>query len=406
MINKSYKIRLYPNKDQEVLFNKTFGCVRKVWNVLLDKNIKGYEAHKDLSSSWKQDYNTTTLKGEYDFLSEVSAAALQQKSRDLKETYSQWFKSVTGKRKASIGYPKFKKYGVRESYRLPVKKFTILQDLNLIRLEKIGKVKCKYPASIPEDCKLISVTVSRTSSGKYYASVVTQQEQQPHLLPLTGKKVGIDIGIKDLMMLSSGHIIKNPRFLRENQSKIKKVQRCLSRKTKGSNRYLKCKRKLAKIHEMVASQREWYQHNITKAIVKDFDVISVETLSSEGMKSRYASINTSIYDTSIYELTRQLEYKSKWYGKSFIKVDKWFPSSQLCCECGVQNKEVKTLGIRNWQCSCGAEHQRDYNASVNILKQGFKDISGESLDYIRGEFIEGFNYVKELDEFIETYNLL
>ena len=401
MINKSYKIRLYPNNEQEVLLNKTFGCVRKVWNVLLDKNIKGFETSK---KNWKQDYNTTVLKAEYDFLSEVSAAAMQQKSRDLKETYSQWFKSVTGKRKASMGYPKFKKSGVRESYRLPVKKFTVLQELKLLRLEKIGKVACKYPDSIPEDCKLISVTVSRNSSGKYYASVVTQQEIPP--LPLTGKKVGIDIGIKDLMMLSSGHNVKNPRFLRESQSKIKKIQKHLSRKTKGSNRYLKCKRKLAKVHEKVASQREWFQHNITKAIVKEFDVISIETLSSEGMKSVHSPINASIYDTSIYELTRQLEYKANWYGKSFIKVDKWFPSSQLCCECDKRNKEVKNLNIRDWQCSCGTKHQRDYNASVNILKQGFKDISGESLDYIRGEFIESFNYVKELDEFIETYNLL
>lgn len=404
MINKSYKIRLYPNKEQEVLINKTFGCVRKVWNVLLDKNIKGYEAHKELSSSWKQEYNTTVLKNDYEFLSEVSAAALQQKSRDLKETYSQWFKSVTRKRKASIGYPKFKKKGVRESYRLPVKKFTVLQELKLLRLEKIGRVKCKYPDAIPEDCKLVSVTVSRNNSGKYYASVVTQQEAKT--LPLTGKKVGIDTGIKDLMMLSSGHNIKNPHFLRENQTKIKKIQKHLSRKKKGSNRYLKCKQKLAKIHEKVASQREWYQHNITKAIVSDFDVISVETLSSEGMKSKHSNINASLYDTSIYELTRQLEYKSNWYGKTFVKVDKWFPSSQLCCECGEQNKEIKNLKVRYWQCSCGAKHQRDYNASVNILKQGFKDVSGESIDYIRGEFLEDFNYVKELEEFIETYNLL
>lgn len=404
MIIKSYKIRLYPNKDQEVLLNKTFGCVRKVWNVLLDKNLKGYEASKASTTPWKQDYNTTALKPDYEFLSEVSAAALQQKSRDLKETYSQWFNSLKGKRKASIGYPKFKKYGVRESYRLPVKKFTVLQELKLLRLEKIGRVRCKYPAVIPDGCKLVSVTVRRVASGKYYASVVTQQENTP--LPLTGKKVGIDIGIKDLMMLSSGHNIKNPRFLRENQSKIKKIQKHLSRKTKGSARYLKCKRKLAKIHEKVASQREWFQHNITKAIVKEFDVISVETLSSEGMKSVHSNINAVIYDTSICELTSQLEYKANWYGKTFIKVDKWFPSSQLCCECGKKNKEVKDLKIRDWQCSCGAKHQRDYNASVNILKQGFKDISGESLDYIRGGFIEDFNYVKGLEGFIETYNLL
>ena len=187
---------------------------------------------------------------------------------------------------------------------------------------------------------------------------------------------------------------------------FKRVQRHLSRKTKGSNRYIKCKKKLATIHEQVASQREWFQHNITKAIIKDFDTISVETLSSEGMKSAYSAINASIYDTSIYEITRQLEYKANWYGKTFVKVDKWFPSSQLCSECDKRNKDLKNLNIREWVCSCGAKHHRDYNASSNILKQGFKDISGESLDYIRGDFIENFNYVKELDSVLETYNLL
>ena len=401
MINKAYKVRLYPTQEQEVLLNKTFGCARLVWNTLLAKNIKGYEDNK---KEWTQDYNTTVLKKDFEFLNEVSAGAMQQKARDLRETYSQWFKSVTGKRKASIGYPKFKKRGVRESYRLPVKKFTIFQNENLLRLEKIGKVECRYSALIPEDCKLVSVTVSKTNSGKYFASVVTQQERK--LLPLTGKKVGIDIGIKDLMVLSSGHLVKNPRFLRENQSNIKRIQKHLSRKTKNSNRYNKCKQKLAKIHEKVASQREWYQHNITKAIVKEFDVISIETLSSEGMKSKYSNINSSIYDTSIYELTRQLEYKSNWYGKSFIKVDKWFPSSQLCCECGVKNKEIKNLNIREWQCDCGAIHHRDYNASVNILKQGFEDLSDESLDYKRGDFLNQFNVVEEIEDFIETLKIL
>lgn len=400
-MNKAYKIRLYPNKEQEVLINKTFGCVRKVWNTLLAKNREGYERE---GKSWKQDYNTTLVKKQFEFMSEVSAASLQQKSRDLKETYSQWFKSVKGNRKSSIGYPRVKHKGVRESYRLPNQKFKILQEDSLIQLEKIGKVDCRFPENIPEDCKLISVTVSKTSCGKYFASVVTQQEVQP--LPKTGKKVGLDIGIKDLMTLSNGVVIKNPRFLRESQSKIKKIQKHLSRKTEGSNRYKKCKTKLAKLHYKVAKQREWYLHNITKAIVKEYDLISVETLSSEGMKGDLANVNRSIYDTSIYELTRQLEYKSQWYGKTFTKVDKWFPSSQLCCECGEQNKEIKNLNIREWQCSCGAKHQRDHNAAINILKQGFKDMSGESLDYKRGDFIDSFNYVKEIDNFIETLTIL
>lgn len=398
-MNKAYKVRLYPNKEQEVLINKTFGCVRVVWNTLLAKNIKGYQENPE---GYKLLFNSTPLKSEFDFLSEVSAAALQQKGRDLKETYSQFFNK---KRKVKSGFPKFKsKHKSKASFRLPNQKFGIFQENNSVRLEKIGKVLCKYASEIPKEAKLISITVSKSGGGKYFASVVVDQEITP--LHKTSKKIGIDIGIKDLMTLSNGVVIKNPRFLRENQSKIKKVQRHLSRKTKGSTRYTKCKKKLAKLHEEVSNQRSWYLHNITKALVKAYDLISVETLSSESMKSKHKNINSSIYDTSIYELTRQLEYKCHWYGKSFIKVDKWFPSSQLCCECGTQNKEIKNLNIRDWQCVCGANHHRDVNAAKNILKQGFKDLSGESLDYRREDFVDTFNYVKELDNFIETLTIL
>ncbi len=270
-MNKAYKVRLYPNKEQEVLINKTFGCVRVVWNTLLAKNIEGYESQ---GKSWKQDYNTTTVKKDFEFMSEVSASSLQQKSRDLKESYSQWFKSVSGTRKGKIlGYPKFKKKGSRDAYRLPNQKFKVFQEENLIRLEKIGKIVCRFPEIIPEDCKLIHVTVSKTNSGKFYASVVVEQGIIP--LHLTGKKVGIDLGLKDLMTLSNGVVVKRSNYQRESQSKISKARQHLSRKTKGSNRYIKQKKKLAKLSEEVANRRSWFTHNITKALVKDYDFISV-----------------------------------------------------------------------------------------------------------------------------------
>lgn len=405
MMNKAYKVRLYPTQEQEVLINKTFGCVRKVWNTLLAKNIEGYES---LGKSWKQDYNTTIVKKDFEFMSEVSAAALQQKSRDLKETYSQWFKSVTGKRKVSVGYPKFKKKGVKDSYRLPNQKFKVFQEGNLIQLEKIGKVVCKFPDTIPEDCKLINITVSKSSSGKYFASVLV--EQQIEKLPLTGKKIGIDLGLKDLMTLSNGVVVKRTNYQRESQSKIKKAQQHLSRKTKGSNRYNKQKIKLAKLSEKVVNKRSWFTHNITKALVKDYDFISVETLSSKDMQS-HTNINSVLSEVSLHEVVRQLEYKCSFYGKSFVRVDKWFASSQTCNVCGVKNSKVKDLNVREWVCDCGEHHHRDHNAAINILKQGFKDWclhtkSGESLDYKRGDFIDTFNYVKEIDNFIETLTIL
>jgi putative transposase len=402
MINKAYKVRLYPNKEQEVLLNKTFGCVRLVWNTLLAKNNQGYI---DKGKEWRQDYNTTKLKDEFDFLKEVSAAALQQKSRDLKETYSQWFRSITGARKVKIGTPNFKsKKFSKLSYRLPNQKFNTYQDLNLIRLEKVGKIKCKFNDVIPESSKLISVTVSKTRSEKYFASVLVEQEIEE--LPLTCKKTGIDLGLKDLMTLSNGVVIKRANYLRENQSKIKKAQQHLSRKTKGSNRYEKQRIKLARLQEKVANKREWFTHNITKALVKEYDLICVETLFSREMQG-VSNINKTLTEVSLYEVVRQIEYKSNWYGKTFTKVDKWFPSSQLCNNCSYQNKEIKNLAIREWHCPvCGTKHYRDQNAAINILKQGFKDISGELLDYKRGDFIDNFNYVEEIDNFIETLTFL
>jgi len=402
LINKAYKVHLYPSQEQEVLLNKTFGCVRLVWNTLLAKNIKGYE---DNNKDWKQDYNTTIVKKDYNFMGEVSAASLQQKSRDLKETYSQWFKSITGKRKGkALGYPKFKKKGVKDTYRLPNQKFSIFQDSNIIRLEKVGKVLCKYPDTIPEDSKLISVTISKLKSGKFYASIVVEQEIKH--LPLTGKKTGIDLGLKDLATLSNGVVIKRTNYLRDNQSKIKKVQQHLSRKVKGSNRYEKQRKKLASIQELVSNRRSWFTHNITKALVKDYDLICVETLSSQEMQS-FSGINKVLTEVSLFEVVRQLEYKCNYYGKTFVKVDKWFASSQICNICGKKNKEVKDLKIRSWVCSgCGEKHDRDHNAAKNILKQGFNDISGELLDYRRGDFLETFNYVKEIENFVETPKIL
>ena len=404
-MHKAYKLRLYPNKTQEVLLNKTFGSVRLIWNTLLAKNLKGYE---EQGKSWKQDFNTTVLKTDFDFLKEVSAASLQQKSRDLSETYKQWFNSVSGKRKGKpLGYPRFKKKGLKDSYRLPNQKFKLFQADNKIQLEKIGKVTCRYPSDMSAFNKddLVSVTITKSKSNKYYASVIVDASVTP--MPKTNKMIGIDLGIKDLMTLSNNIVIKRSNYLKENQFKIKKMQQHLSRKKKDSKRYQKQRIKIAKIQEKIANKRQWFIHNITKALVKDFDVICVESLDVKSMQGSVKNINRTIAEVSLYEVVRQLEYKCLFYDKTFVKVDKYFPSSQLCSCCGEKNKEIKNLKIREWTCSkCGAMHHRDVNAAINILKEGFKDISGESLDYKRGDFINGFDYVKNIDNFVETLIIL
>lgn len=404
-MHKAYKLRLYPNKTQEVLLNKTFGSVRLVWNTLLAKNLKGYE---EQGKSWKQDFNTTVLKTDFDFLKEVSAASLQQKSRDLSETYKQWFKSVSGKRKGKpLGYPRFKKKGLKDSYRLPNQKFKLFQTDNKIQLEKIGKITCRYPSDMSAFSKddLVSVTITKSKSNNYYASVIVDASITP--MPKTNKMIGIDLGIKDLMALSNNIVIKRSNYLKENQFKIKKMQQHLSRKKKDSKRYQKQRIKLAKIQDKIVNKRQWFIHNITKALVKDFDVICVESLDVKSMQGCVKNINRTLAEVSLYEVVRQLEYKCLFYDKTFVKVDKYFPSSQLCSCCGEKNKEIKNLKIREWTCSkCGAMHHRDVNAAINILKEGFKDISGESLDYRRGDFINGFDYVKNIDNFVETLIIL
>lgn len=404
-MHKAYKLRLYPNKTQEVLLNKTFGSVRLVWNTLLAKNLKGYE---EQGKSWKQDFNTTVLKTDFDFLKEVSAASLQQKSRDLSETYKQWFNSVSGKRKGKpLGYPRFKKKGLKDSYRLPNQKFKLFQADNKIQLEKIGKVTCRYPSDMSAFNKddLVSVTITKSKSNKYYASVIVDAFVTP--MPKTNKMIGIDLGIKDLMTLSNNIVIKRSNYLKENQFKIKKMQQHLSRKKKDSKRYQKQRIKLAKLQDKIVNKRQWFIHNITKALVKDFDVICVESLDVKSMQGSVKNINRTLAEVSLFEVVRQLEYKCLFYDKTFVKVDKYFPSSQLCSCCGEKNKEIKNLKIREWTCSkCGAMHHRDVNAAINILKEGFKDISGESLDYRRGDFINGFDYVKNIDNFVETLIIL
>ena len=404
-MHKAYKLRLYPNRTQEVLLNKTFGSVRLVWNTLLAKNLKGYE---EQGKSWKQDFNTTVLKTDFDFLKEVSAASLQQKSRDLSETYKQWFNSVSGKRKGKpLGYPRFKKKGLKDSYRLPNQKFKLFQADNKIQLEKIGKVTCRYPSDMSAFNKddLVSVTITKSKSNKYYASVIVDASVTP--MPKTNKMIGIDLGIKDLMTLSNNIVIKRSNYLKENQFKIKKMQQHLSRKKKDSKRYQKQRIKFAKLQDKIVNKRQWFIHNITKALVKDFDVICVESLDVKSMQGSVKNINRTIAEVSLYEVVRQLEYKCLFYDKTFVKVDKYFPSSQLCSCCGEKNKEIKNLKIREWTCSkCGAMHHRDVNAAINILKEGFKDISGEALDYRRGDFINGFDYVKNIDNFVETLIIL
>lgn len=379
--NKAYKFRLYPTKSQAELMQKTFGCCRLVYNAMLARNLDGYKEH---GKSWKNQFNPTSLKKTHEFLSEVSAATLQQAARNLQSSYEGWFKSLSGKRKGKrLNKPTFKaKHRTRKSFRLPNQKFSLGSEW--IRLEKIGKVKVAYDRQVPAEAKLVSVTVSQDASGEYFASVNTEVEIE--LYPASRATVGIDLGLKDLLVLSNGVRLSNPRWFRESQTELKKSQRNLSRKQRGSARYIKQRIKVARLHRDIKNARSWLTHNISSALVKHFGVICVENLNVSGMMKNHC-LAKSVGDAAFGELVRQLEYKSAWYGRTLVKVDRFYPSSKTCSCCGHVNQEL-TLSDRMWTCkACCATIDRDLNAAVNVHNKGLSDLSAESVDYRRGEFV-------------------
>ena len=373
---KAYKCRIYPTKEQEVLLAKTFGCCRFVWNKLIEhfnKNDGSIVNEKILKD-----------QEEFNFLKEVSASTLQQKHNDFIEFKKQYFNK---KRKTKLGKPQFKKKSNRQSFRLPNQKFRLNQEKSLVRLEKIGFVKIVLDRTISEDADFRSITVSKTPTGKYFVSILVKEELNP--IPSSGKVVGIDLGLKELMTLSNGQVINNPKWFRENQSKLAKHQKHLSRKTKGSNRYNRQRIKVAKVHEDVANSRNYFLHNISTQLVETFDLIVVEDLNVSGMlKNR--KLSKSISDASWSTFVSMLEYKCNWYGKTLVKIDRFYPSSKTCSNCG-HKEEKMPLSVREWTCpNCGSKHDRDLNASINILKKGWSDLSGQELlsaeyvDYGRG----------------------
>ena len=315
----------------------------------------------------------------------MPARALAEKELDFRNTKFQFFNK---NRKTKLGRMKFKKKGVsRDSFKTRTK---VDQEKSLIHVEKIGWIKYVNSRNIPEDAIVKTVTISKTKTGKYYASVLVKMNVD--LLPMTGKSVGIDLGLKDLFILSNGDVVNNPRWYRKSQAKLAREQRHLSRKQKGSKRYNKQRLKVAKTHEKIVNQRTYFLHCMTTALVSEFDVVCVEDLNVAGMLKN-SKLSKSISDASWSTFVSMLEYKSKWYGKSFVKIDRFYPSSQICSSCGYRDGK-KALDIREWTCSsCEVHHDRDLNAATNVLMKGYSDLTGQPLnessaelvDYKRGE---------------------
>ena len=373
-VQKGVRVRLYPTEEQEVLIDKTIGCCRFVHNQTLADCKQSYEKTQHFPSKNERSANLVPLKEEYDFLKEVSAVALQQSLRDLDSALSNFFKN-----RSHFGFPKFKsKHDLKQSYRIPYNngKADVLDNKHL-KLPKLGKVRTKR-FDMPEVYKIFNITVERTNTNKYYASICIETEVQP--LPKTGKQVGFDLGLIDLLIGSDGTRVERPKFNYANKDKLTKEQRKLSKMRTKLERvnvdldecknYQKQKRKVAKLHEHIANCAKDFNHKLSRKLVEEYDFLAFENLNVEGMKQNH-HLAYSVSDVRWSQLLNFIRYKCEWYGKIFRQVDRFYASSKICSECGTYHKDVvNSLSVREWTCpDCGTYHDRDINAAKNILIQ-------------------------------------
>ncbi|MGP5059428.1 RNA-guided endonuclease TnpB family protein, partial [Psychrobacter celer] len=335
------------------------------WNKMLADKINYYQATKTTLNNTPAQY-----KAEFEWLKEVDSLALANVQQNLRAAYSKFFKQ--GK-----GFPKFKKKGQRDSYTTNNQKGTVAVTQSTVKLPKIGHIKAKFPDKINGLIK--SATVSRTPSGKYFVSLLVETIVEPLLK--THSRIGIDLGLTDFIVLSDGSKVANPKFLSRLQDKLAREQKILAkrravakadqRKLSDSRNYQKQKLKVAKVYEKITNIRKDFLHKLSFNLIKNHDVIAIEDLNVKGMvKNR--KLAKAISDSSWSAFTTMLAYKAEWYGKTLVKIDRWYPSSKTCSNCGhLLTKAELPLSVRTWNCpSCLQENDRDLNASINILNQG------------------------------------
>lgn len=374
VIYKTYKFRLEPNTEQKALLAKHFGSVRFVYNYFLSERKHQYDETHKSDNYYEQAKKLTELKkdGEHLWLKEINSQTLQHTLRHLETAYVNFFRG-------NAKFPKFKSKKSKNSFSVP--QFVELKN------SKVYFPKFKEGIKVRQHRELVgkinSATISLTTTGKYYVSLLTEQIYEP--IPKNNKNVGIDLGIKDFVITSDGKTYKNHRYTKKYQRRLSIAQKHLSRKQYGSNGYEKQRLKVAKIQEKIANSRHDNLHKISLDLIRKYDIICVEDLNVKGM-IRNHKLAKQIQDCSWGTFILYLKYKADINNKQVVKIDRFYPSSQTCNECGYIYSGVKELSVREWQCpNCGITHNRDINAAKNILKEGLRNISVGTIDYTDGD---------------------
>ena len=370
-IYKAYKFRLYPNKMQQELINKTLGCTRFIYNTMLYEKEKAYKETKIIKQKFDCIKELPLLKQTYPWLMEVDSMSLRTTIFDLEDAFKNFYRTKN--------YPKYKdKYGknsyrtnyIKNNYKNKIYENIKLNLINkTITLPKLKDMKIRgYRKTKEINGRIINTTVSK-EINRYYVSVLYEQEiEEKKVVPT--KVVGIDLGIKDLVITSYGEKYENKKYITKYENKIKNLQKWLSKKEKCSKNYYKIKTKIKETYKKLKNARKYLIHKITKEIVNDNDLIITENLQTKKLIEK-KEMSKYISDASLSEIIRQLEYKSKWQNKHFYQIDTYYPSSQICSHCNTKNKEIKDLNKRNWTCSnCKNENDRDINAAINIMWEG------------------------------------
>jgi putative transposase len=391
---KSFKYKLKPNEEQIVLLNKHFGSIRFVYNHFLNERKQEYETNKNSINYYDNAKSLTELKkqDEHSWLNEINSQSLQDSLKNLETAYKNFFRFKKG-------FPRFKSKHTKNSFCVPqfvkiingklvIPKFKEPIDLILHRTFK-GVIK--------------QATISKTTTNEYFVSILVETEHNK--IPKTGKTIGIDLGIKDFVITSDGYKYKNNRYTKTYERLLKKYQQHLSKKTKGSNRYNKQKIKVAKIHKKIANSRLDNLHKVSTDLIKKYDLIVLEDLNIKGMIKNH-KLAKYISDVSWSKFIELLTYKAEWNDKKIVKINRFFPSSKTCNCCGYISQNLK-LDVREWTCpSCNTKLDRDLNASINILNEGYKLISDGMSDYKSGGKTNPnyFGTTDETSKVLDIYN--